>query len=90
MTEIVLYSKPGCCLCDEMKARLDALRTNHAFQLREVNILENASAFEQFSEQIPVIFIDGHKAFKYHLDEKKFLQRLNAESTTGENINDEG
>ena len=25
---------------------------------------------------VPVIFIDGHKAFKYHMDEREFLRKL--------------
>ena len=41
-----------------------------------MNILEDCAAFEQFKDEIPVVFIDGKKAFKYHLDEKEFLGRL--------------
>ena len=39
-------------------------------------ILENAVAYEKFKEEIPVVFINGKKAFKYHLDEEEFLKRL--------------
>ncbi len=76
MIEIVLYSKPGCCLCDEVKAQLAKLREAYRFDWREVNILEDAPAFEQFKEEIPVIFINGKKVFKFHLDEKDFLRRI--------------
>ena len=76
LMEVVLYTKPGCCLCDEVKAQLQALRDQHAFELREVNILEDREAFERFQEEIPVVFMGGKKAFKYHLDENEFLKRL--------------
>ena len=76
LMEVVLYTKPGCCLCDEVKAQLQALRQQHAFEFREVNILEDRQAFEQFHEEIPVVFMGGKKAFKYHLDENAFLKRL--------------
>jgi len=76
LMEVVLYTKPGCCLCDEVKAQLHALRRQHAFELREVNILEDREAFERFQEEIPVVFMRGKKAFKYHLDENEFLKRL--------------
>ncbi len=76
MIDIVLYSKPDCCLCDEVKAQLARLKNNCSFELREVNILEDAQAYEQFKEEIPVIFINGRKAFKYHVDEKDFLKRM--------------
>ena len=90
MTEVLLYSKPGCCLCDEVKARLGALRSTHPFAFREVNILEDAAAFEQFHDQIPAVFIDGRKAFKYHFDEKKFLRRLRPSPLQREDTSQEG
>jgi glutaredoxin len=76
MMEVVVYSKPGCCLCDEVKEKLKRLQASHAFNLREVNILEDPEAHERFKEEIPVVFINGKKAFKYHLDEKQFLKKL--------------
>jgi glutaredoxin len=76
MMDIVLYSKPGCCLCDEVKAQLAKLKNSLRFDWREVNILEDPQAFEQFKEEIPVVFINGRKAFKFHLDEKDFLRRV--------------
>jgi glutaredoxin len=76
MIEVVLYTKPGCCLCDTVKAQLSKLRTLQPFELREINILDDSAAHAKFCEEIPVVFINGRKAFKYHLDEKAFLQRL--------------
>ena len=76
MNQVVVYSKPDCGLCDELKAQLQRLQRVHPFEWREVNILENAVAYEKFKEEIPVVFIDGKKAFKYHLDEEEFLKRL--------------
>jgi glutaredoxin len=84
MMEVVLYTKPGCCLCDTVKAQLGRLRSVQPFELREVNILDDGEAFAKFHEEIPVIFIDGRKAFKYHLDEKVFLRRLQARPSQGE------
>ena len=76
MIEIVLYSKPDCCLCDDVKLQLARLRRTVHFDLREVNILEEPRAYEQFKEEIPVVFINGKKAFKYRLNENDFLRRI--------------
>jgi len=84
MMEVVLYTKPGCCLCDTVKAQLGRLRTRQPFELREVNILEDRAAYGQYHEEIPVVFINGRKAFKYHLDEKAFLRQLKARPAQGE------
>jgi glutaredoxin len=78
MMEVVIYSKPGCHLCDVVKAQLARLRVSIAFELREVNILEDAASLEKFKEEIPVVFINGRKSFKYRLDERDFARRAEA------------
>jgi glutaredoxin len=75
-SEVVLYTKPGCCLCDEVKAQLRELQQRQDFPLREVNITNDPETHERFKNEIPVVFINGKKAFKYHLDERAFLRRL--------------
>ena len=79
MIEVLVYSKPGCCLCDEVKEKLKRLRASYAFNLREVNILEDPEASKKFKEEIPVVFINGKKAFKYYLDEEQFLKKLESD-----------
>lgn len=74
--QVVVYSKPDCCLCDELKAQLRKLQQTYRFECREVNILEDNEALARFKDEIPVVFINGRKAFKYRLDEKRFLERL--------------
>ncbi len=76
LIEVLVYSKPGCHLCDEVKAQLGKLRQKHSFELREQNIEEDPEVFARYKDEIPVVFINGRKAFKYHLDEKEFLRRL--------------
>ncbi len=74
--EIIVYSKPSCCLCEKVKAHLSKLREKHDFAWREVNILEDAASYEKFKNEIPVIFVNGEMAFKHHLDEKRFIRLL--------------
>jgi len=76
VTEVLVYSKPGCCLCDDVKETLEVLQVSHAFSLRVVNILDDPEAYQKFKEEIPVVFINGKKAFKYYLNEEQFLKKL--------------
>ena len=76
LPEIIVYSKPDCCLCDQVKEQLKKLQELHEFVWREINILGDPADFERFQYEIPVIFIDGRKAFKYHLDESRFVRLL--------------
>ena len=87
LPEITIYSKPDCCLCERAKKQLKRLQKLHEFALREVNILEDPSAHEMFKNEIPVIFVNGKKAFKYRLDEKQFIRIL---QSAGRKPNAEG
>ena len=73
---VELFSRPGCHLCEEVKALLQRLQSRHLFTLREVNIAADAALLAQYEAEIPVVFINGRKAFKYRVDAKKFIQRL--------------
>lgn len=76
LPEIIVYSKPDCCLCDQVKEQLKKLQQVHEFVWSEINILDDPADFKRFQYEIPVVFIDGRKAFKFHLDEKRFVRLL--------------
>ncbi len=76
--EVILYSRKGCHLCEVVKALLTKLARDGSFHWREVDVDSDAQLRQQFTDEVPVVFIDGRKAFKYHLDEREFLRKLNA------------
>lgn len=59
MHEVVLYSRPGCHLCEEAAAALEALRHRHSFAFREVDIQSDPELERRFLLEIPVIEVDG-------------------------------
>jgi hypothetical protein len=75
--ELVLYTRPGCHLCDEMKAEI-ARASLPRYELREVNIDTDPALVERFGQSIPVLAIGGHVAFKARLTraelERKFAR----------------
>lgn len=74
--EVVLYTRPGCHLCEIVKVQLERLRDEVFFSYREVNIDADPALRDEFNEQVPVVFIDGRKAFKYRLEERAFLKKI--------------
>jgi hypothetical protein len=52
------------------------MQSQYPFTLREVNIAEEVALLAQYETEIPVVFINGRKAFKYRVDAKKFIQHL--------------
>jgi glutaredoxin len=76
MREVVLYTKSGCCLCDAAKAEIDAARARVEFAYREVDIESDAALFERHRYDIPVIEVDGRRAFKHRLTAEQLVARL--------------
>ena len=76
LPEVVLYTRAGCHLCDEAKAQLRELRRKAAFTLREVDIDQDPELRQRYNDEVPVVFIRGRKAFKYRIDPRQFLKRL--------------
>ena len=78
MTLVTLYTREGCCLCDDAKRVLAEARGKANFDYREVDIDSDPDLRRQYNEEVPVIAIDGAKAFKYSVDLKDLLRRLAA------------
>ena len=66
---IEIYSRPGCHLCDEAKEVIDRVGRRVPFNLSVINIDNDPALEKLYGEQIPVVFINGSKAFKFHVDE---------------------
>jgi glutaredoxin len=73
---VVVYSRKGCHLCEVVKESLDKLARRGGFTWQEIDVDTDAELRHQFNDQVPVVFIDGRKAFKYHMDEQEFLRKL--------------
>ncbi len=78
MPELVLYTREGCSLCEKAKAVILAVRGRVTFAFREVDIGWSGDLYEDYKHDIPVIEIDGKRAFKYRVDEVSLLERLSS------------
>jgi glutaredoxin len=75
---VVVYSRKGCHLCEVVKESLDKLSRRGGFAWREIDVDSDAELRRQFNDEVPVVFIDGRKAFKYRMDEQEFLRKLDS------------
>jgi glutaredoxin len=69
---VVVYSRPGCHLCDEAKASIEAVRRQVEFTIEEVNIESNPELLARYQYDIPVIAINGVKTFMHRVDPDEF------------------
>lgn len=76
MHEVIVYSRKGCHLCDVVKETLAGAQDAAEFQWREVDIDADPELVQRFNDEVPVVFINGRKAFKYRMERKDFLRAL--------------
>jgi glutaredoxin len=74
--QVVLYTKPGCSLCDYARAAILAVRREIDFEFQEIDIALDADLFDLYKFDIPVVEIDGRRAFKHRVDPEALKEKL--------------
>lgn len=57
MTQVILYTREGCKLCEDVKQTLAEIRASHPHELREVDIAADAGLSARYGDKIPVLKI---------------------------------
>ena len=73
---VIVYSRPGCHLCEEAKAVIQNAGISDRFTLEEINIESDPGLLKKYKYDIPVITIDGVKCFKHRVDADQFKSRV--------------
>ena len=76
MTEVTLYGRPGCHLCEEALEAIGRVRERTPFTLTEVNIETDDELHKRYLERIPVVCVDGEHLSDFEVDEQALLQRI--------------
>lgn len=76
-TTLTLYSRPGCHLCDEMKAVIERVTRapGAAATVEVVDISADADLEARYGLEIPVLLVNGRKVAKYRVTETE-LRRI--------------
>jgi glutaredoxin len=69
---VVLYTKPGCGLCEKMKGEMKTADIENLYTLEEVNIETDAELLARYRYEIPVLLINGVEAFRHRLGADEF------------------
>lgn len=68
-----------CAMCREAMEVVGRALLDMPFQMKEVDIDASEDLLRRFSGEIPTVFINGKKAFKYKVDEAEFRKRVRKE-----------
>ena len=73
---VVIYSRPGCHLCEEAKKVIEASGYHEEYTLEEINIESDAELLRRYRYDIPVITINGEEAFRHCVTADEFRENL--------------
>ena len=76
MTTVTIYSRQGCHLCDDAENVLESLREELNFEIEVINIDIDPELIQLYSDQVPVIHIDGIHHDFYKVDPLRFKSSL--------------
>lgn len=82
--ELTLIGKPGCHLCEDAESAVDrvlvsflAANPSVSVSITQQNILDDAELAARYSEEIPVLLINGKVHNYWRIDEERFTGALN-------------
>jgi hypothetical protein len=74
MHAVVLYSRPGCGLCDEARDVLLAERERTPFDLEEIDVSGDDALELEYGIRIPVVLVDGAEVFEIRVESAAFAR----------------
>jgi glutaredoxin len=76
LIELTLYTRADCGLCREIEAVLAQELPRFDANLTRIEIDGNADLEAQFGQEVPVLFVNQRKAFKYRCTARELRRRL--------------
>jgi thioredoxin reductase (NADPH) len=84
MTELTLYTRRECHLCDEMKSVVEAETRGEPVRTTVVDVDSREDLADRFGLEVPVLFVDGRKFAKHRLARGRLRARLSRGPERGE------
>jgi len=76
MHQVVLYSRPGCHLCDVAREAILSQRERLGFDFTEIDIEADEELELEYGIRIPVVEVDGEEAFEVTVDAERLAQMV--------------
>jgi glutaredoxin len=73
---VIIYSRPGCHLCDDAKQTIESAGCPDEYTIEEINIESDPDLLRRYQYDIPVVTINGVEAFRHRLTAEAFRERL--------------
>lgn len=73
---ITLYTREGCHLCEEAKSVILPLLSKYTATLREVDIGDDRTLLDRYTNDVPVIFLGARKIAEHRVDAADLRREL--------------
>ena len=77
-SRLTLYTRADCCLCEEMKAVIEQVARRIPLAVEEIDVDSAPDLQRQYGDEVPVLLINGRKAFKYRATDRELRKKLKA------------
>jgi glutaredoxin len=81
MIELTLYTRRECDLCREMEELLESELPRFVTELHRIEIDGDAALEASHGQEVPVLFVNGRKAFKFRCTARDLRKRLSREAS---------
>lgn len=78
MPTVTLYTRRGCHLCDDARAVIDGVRVELPFALTVLDVDADPALLARYSDEVPVVAVEGAVAFRYRVSADALRDRLTA------------
>ena len=76
MIRVTLYTRADCHLCHAMRAVAETAARDFPIALEEVDVDTDPALVAAYGAEVPVLCVNGRKAFKYRVDAPALRARL--------------
>ena len=73
---VTLYGRAGCHLCDDMREVVERVARDVPLVVEAIDVDTDPALAAAHGADVPVLFVNGRKAFKYRVDPAALRARL--------------
>jgi glutaredoxin len=76
---IIVYTVPGCHLCDEAIGILNSFKDKYRLDIQVIDILSDPELIEKYQNDVPVVLFGEKELFRHRIEKAeldKILKKL--------------
>ena len=76
MRELIVYSREGCHLCEDMLEALAQYRQELHYQIKVYDVDDDEGLYARFNTLVPVVYYQGRELMRYFFEPATLKQAM--------------